>query len=87
MQDADLDEILDSLHDNPSERKKAESDPAEFLKSKGLPLPIGVTASFKDNNWSTTLCTATTTKVCLIYDSVSGWDITVTKNKSASALK
>jgi len=77
MQDADLDDILDSLHDNPSERKKAESNLVEFLKSKGLPLPTGVTASFKDDNWSIRFCTSTKSRICLIYKSQTGWDLTV----------
>jgi hypothetical protein len=77
MQDADLDEILDVLHDGPSERKKAASDPSGYLKSKGLPLPTGVTASFTDDNWNVRFCTSTTTKVCVTYDSEKGWDLTV----------
>jgi hypothetical protein len=77
MQDADIDDVLNILHDDPAARKKAEQDPTTYLTAQGVSIPSGIKASFADNNWSVKFCTSTKSKICLSYSSAKGWDIEV----------
>ena len=77
VEDKKLISTLDSLNLKAEEREYAEKDIEGYLKKKGIKLPQGMKATFRNNNWSFQLCDGVdeTGCQCCLETTYRGWRV------------
>jgi hypothetical protein len=79
VRDPQLLTVVNELHDNDEERRKASKNATAYLKRRGVNLPKGMVVRLVDNNWSMSFCIHGKSKTGVDwtwgfhYDSEAGW--------------